>query len=255
MRLAIEAGERVVFFGDSHLAPSADPGAPPDARQALVADFLDEVGAQATRLICVGDLFDYWLGPEHARRSEVAPLMDAFRRLSDRGVDCHFIHGNRDFHVGGGFARLGVRVHPTSLTLALPGGQRVYVCHGDTFCTADHRYQTMRRIIRSWLLRRLFRALPLAWREPLAIKMRGTSKREVASKTQRAMGLVDRDLLRCLAVHDAVVCGHVHREARRSLTTARGEGTVWTLGDWSDSKGSYLSWANGFRFGRFPRAE
>ena len=52
----------------------------------------------------MGDLFDFWIGDD-----EVSPLISQVKQqiknLTEKGIACYFIHGNRDFLVGKNFAQ------------------------------------------------------------------------------------------------------------------------------------------------------
>lgn len=239
--------ERLVFFGDCHLA------AEHPARTDAVLSFLDGVCTRATRVVCVGDLFDYWLGPDHVRSAEFARVLEALAALVRSGVPVDLIHGNRDFHLGRAFRRrTGVAVHRWGLDLTC-GGQRVHVTHGDLLCSADVRYHKMRRLIRSWALRRLFLNLPSDIRARIARAMRAGSTREVAAKSERVLGIVPATVASRMARGaDAIVCGHIHRQTTTHYLLADGRpGTLYTLGDWDASGGSFLEWRDGrFEFGR-----
>jgi len=222
---------------------------------AVVCRFLESVCRGATRVYCVGDLFDYWLGPPHAKLPGFQPVLTRLGDLVRRGVRVEFIHGNRDFQVGRTFSHgLGIPVHRDGLSLLVAEQDfRIHVCHGDLFCTRDTRYQLMRRLIRGWIVREIFGALPMRWREPIAQRMRGASKKEVASKSQDALGIVPAAVARCFdRGYDAVICGHVHREERIAYRTPGSPRTLFTLGDWDDAQGSYLVWQGGeFSFQQF----
>ena len=65
----------------------------------------------------------------------------AIKAVSDSGVPCYFIHGNRDFLLGKRFAReSGMTLLPEEKVLELYG-RRVLIMHGDTLCTDDAGYQ------------------------------------------------------------------------------------------------------------------
>ena len=128
--------DKTLLISDLHL----DAGAPGIARQFL--SFLDEAAGEARALYILGDLFEAWLGdddPDPAARE----IVEALRRLSDAGVHCYFMHGNRDFLIGRRFAR------ETGCTLLDDGtvvdlhGERVLLMHGDVLCTADTSYQRL----------------------------------------------------------------------------------------------------------------
>ncbi len=240
-----------MFFGDTHLTPD-DP-----LRMEVVCRFLEVVCTESTRVYCVGDLFDYWLGPAHARLPDFEPILSGLGRLVDRGVRVEFIHGNRDFLVGSAFSHgLDIPVHERGVSLWVTDADyRMHVCHGDLLCTRDVRYQKMRRVIRSWLVKGMFLALPMGCRARLAQRMRGTSQQEIDAKSPEEMGIVPAAVGRWFdRGFDAVICGHVHREERIAFTGNGPPRSLFTLGDWNEGGGSYLVWEAGeFSFRTFTR--
>lgn len=92
----------------------------------------------------------------------------AIKAVSDSGVPCYFIHGNRDFLLGKRFAReSGMTLLPEEKVLELYG-RRVLIMHGDTLCTDDAGYQAFRAKVHKPWLQTLFLALPLFVRKRIA---------------------------------------------------------------------------------------
>ncbi len=76
---------------------------------------------KADALYILGDLFEAWIGdddPNPLHRQMAA----AIKAVSDSGVPCYFIHGNRDFLLGKRFAReSGMTLLPEEKVLELYG--------------------------------------------------------------------------------------------------------------------------------------
>lgn len=229
----------VLFFSDVHLSVEEP------ARTRLFHRFLEEVAPAADRVVCLGDLFDFWLGPRHADRPDFAETFEALRRLRRRGVPVDFVPGNRDFQVGREFERgLTIPVHGDGIDLALDG-LAVHGCHGDLLLTGDRRYQVYRQVVRSAPVRALSDAIPfgVTWR--IATWMRSASRREVAAKTPRELAISTRALGALVAAGaDVVICGHVHRVGRLEVEGRGRRGQVYTLGDWQ-GLGRYLWYESG----------
>ena len=236
----------VLFFSDVHLSVE-EPG-----RTRLFHRFLEEVAPRAGRVVCLGDLFDFWLGPRHADRPDFAETFAALRRLRGHGVAVAFVPGNRDFQVGREFERgLRIPVHGDGIDLSVDGIS-VHGCHGDLLCTGDRRYQLYRRIVRSAPVRGLADAIPFGFTYHVARSMRAASRREVAVKTQGEMAISTEALGALVgAGADVVVCGHVHRVGRFDVAGRGRTGSVFTLGDWQGA-GRYLWYESGrFEFREF----
>ena len=142
-----------LFIADLHLCVE---------EPAITAGFLRFLAGEARKadaLYILGDLFEAWIGdddPNPLHRKMAA----AIKAVSDSGVPCYFIHGNRDFLLGKRFAReSGMTLLPEEKVLELYG-RRVLIMHGDTLCTDDAGYQAFRAKVHKPWLQTLFLALP-----------------------------------------------------------------------------------------------
>mgnify|MGYP002537168532 CR=1 FL=1 len=134
-----------LFIADLHLCVE---------EPAITAGFLRFLAGEARNadaLYILGDLFEAWIGdddPNPLHRQMAA----AIKAVSDSGVPCYFIHGNRDFLLGKRFAReSGMTLLPEEKVLELYG-RRVLIMHGDTLCTDDAGYQAFRaKVHKPWL--------------------------------------------------------------------------------------------------------
>ena len=171
---------KTLFISDLHL-DAAHPGI---ARQFLA--FLDGEAREAAALYILGDLFEVWVGdddPDPASREIVAAL----RRLTDGGVPCFVMHGNRDFLLGERFCReTGARLLEDGTVVELDG-ERVLLMHGDALCTDDVSYQRLRRILRHPLTRWVFRRMSLGQRRALARRLRDGSRMHVGETAPEIM--------------------------------------------------------------------
>ena len=165
-----------LFIADLHLCAE---------EPAITAGFLRFLAGEARKadaLYILGDLFEAWIGdddPNPLHRQMAA----AIKAVSDSGVPCYFIHGNRDFLLGKRFAReSGMTLLPEEKVLELYG-RRVLIMHGDTLCTDDAGYQAFRAKVHKPWLQTLFLALPLFVRKRIAARMRANSKEANSSKS------------------------------------------------------------------------
>jgi UDP-2,3-diacylglucosamine hydrolase len=238
-----------LFISDLHLD-----GARPDIT-AQFLDFLDREARRAQALYILGDLFEAWLGdddPEPAGREIVAAL----RRLTDAGVPCYFMHGNRDFLVGRRFAtETGCSLLEDG-TLVDLHGERVLLMHGDVLCTADTNYQRLRRILRNPLVSFTLRHLPLAARRHLGRKLRAGSQEHVGSTAAEIMDVTPDAVLETLrrAGVRTLVHGHTHRPAVHHFELDGQPARRIVLGDWH-TQGSVLEWRDdGFELRALERS-
>lgn len=230
-----------LFISDLHL-----PDQPSPLREGFLR-FLQGPARQAQALYILGDLFEYWIGDDVglvAYATEIAAL----RSLTDGGVPCFFMHGNRDFLVGEGFSHAsGVQLLPDPTLIELDGVPTL-LGHGDLWCTDDRGYQRWRRFSRNRLAQRLFLKLPVSRRQAIAGDVRGRSHSDKRYKAQDIMD-VNATAIRAAFDHSGahrLIHGHTHRPADHQLHTGdhrRVQRLV--LADWHDDRMEYLSAENG----------
>ena len=190
----------------------------------------------------LGDLFNAWPGDDDSGDPFNAPVIDAFRRLSDRGIPLVFQHGNRDFLLGSRFAQLtGGTLLPEEIVVDIEGAPTLLM-HGDQLCTDDVGYQKFRAQVRNPQWQQMVLTHPLAMRKALAKEMREGSD---ASKSGKSMDIMD---VNADAVANAfrrhgvsrMIHGHTHRPARHMLTVDGRECERIVLPDWRET-GAYVT--------------
>ncbi|HTF87548.1 MAG TPA: UDP-2,3-diacylglucosamine diphosphatase [Planctomycetota bacterium] len=202
--IALPAGALVI--SDLHLDASSV-----DSARAFLGFLRAARGRKA--LLILGDLFDAWVGPAHARLAGAEAILAGLRAASETGTAISLVPGNRDFLLDDSFsAATGVRIFPEGVLAALPGGSRVLFLHGDELCTLDLSYQRMKRIVRSPVARWLAPRLPDALALGVARRLRRASKTAVMQKPaemkrQQALEVRSRA---AAARAGTLVCGHAH---------------------------------------------
>jgi UDP-2,3-diacylglucosamine hydrolase len=222
-----------LFVSDLHL----------DAQSAAANErfltFLTQEAAQARVLYILGDLFEAWIGDDDPDPVK-GRICDGLRQLTDRGVPCFVLHGNRDFLLGEQFAaRTGCRLLPDPV-VATFDAERVLLTHGDALCVDDHRYQELRTTVRSAVWQKRFLKLTLPSRDLLA----GQARRGSQAHTSRTIPYV-------MDVNDAAVAavwrtgvsriihGHTHRPGIHTGVCDGRPVERIVLGAWYE-QGSYL---------------
>ena len=232
---------RWLFISDLHLT-----GERPEANEQFFR-FLGEEAAGAQALCVLGDLFEYWIGDDELDAPDGDPLareaVRALRSLTQSGVAVHFMHGNRDFLIGAGFAAatgISLLEDPTVLKVA---GVPTLLMHGDTLCTDDHDYQAWRRTARSPGWRREFLAAPLAERRKRILQMREKSRQVVAAKPAEIMDVNDAAVRDAFRRHEVrrLIHGHTHRSAYHQVEVNGSRCERWVLPDWYGDGGGYLA--------------
>jgi len=227
-----------LFISDLHL----DAAWPQVTAQFLA--FLERDARHGRALYILGDLFEAWIGdddPDPAKREVVAALS----ALTQSGVPCYVMHGNRDFLLGERFCRdTGCKLIDDGTVIDLDG-ERVLLMHGDLLCTDDHAYQRLRRIVRNPLVSRILPRLSLDRRQQLAARLRAGSREHTGVAAPEIMDVnaqAVRNAFRRAGVR-TLIHGHTHRPAVHRLDVDGSEVRRIVLGDWH-AAGSVLDWAS-----------
>ena len=228
-----------LFVSDVHLDATA-----PQATEQFLA-FLGTEAARAEALYILGDLFEAWVGDDDREAANTA-VCQALRALTESGVACFVLHGNRDFLLGRGFSeRSGCRLLNDPVLVELDG-ERVLVTHGDALCTDDRAYQELRSIVREPAWQRRFLALPRAHRELLADEARAGSRRHTARTVPYIMDVNAGAVVAAFRAARAhrMIHGHTHRPGVHELEVDGRRAQRVVLGAWYE-QGSYLSYERG----------
>ena len=238
-----------LFISDLHL----DSGRPDIIAQFL--GFLEGEARAADALYILGDLFETWIGDD-APEAGLGEALAGLARLTQSGVPCFVMHGNRDFLLGAEFCRqTGTHLLEDPVVLTLYG-EDVLVMHGDALCTDDRAYQRLRATVRDPEWQRRFLALSPGQRATLASAARDGSRAHTAGVSY-AITDVNADsvagVLRAAGV-TTLLHGHTHRPAIHSLEVDGRARRRIVLGDWHD-QGSVLRWdRDGYVLAGLPRA-
>lgn len=173
----------------------------------------------ADALFILGDLFEVWVGDDAAALPGFEAQCAELLRAASLRRPVFFMHGNRDFLVGAGFAaRCGLTLidDPTVLVLHR---QRWLLSHGDLLCLDDTEYLQFRAQVRTPAWQQAFLARPLEERRALARAMRTQSEDRKASPG-RVWADADAAASRRWLEHagaQTLVHGHTHRPADHPL--------------------------------------
>ena len=234
---------KALIFSDVHL--KVHPGDRP--RHARLVRFLKSFDpAEYTRIVCVGDLFDFWFEYRHVVFSGYFEVLRALADLRDVGCEIHLICGNHDFW-GGRFLHdeLGIHIHPDRYVADF-GGQRVLFVHGDGINPADRSYRVYKRFARNPFVVGAFRLI----HPDLAMKIaQGVShgSRTIKREEDPANGPEAKALqafaqgVLARGEADAVFCGHAHAPLQQAFPTPAGTGVYINTGDWFHHY-TYATW-------------
>jgi UDP-2,3-diacylglucosamine hydrolase len=204
--------ERVVVVGDAHFG-IGDP-----ADEQAFRDFLAALPEFGTRLVVVGDLFDFWFEYQAVIPRRPFRTVAALAALAGRGFPVDLFGGNHD-RWGGTFwpREVGIPFHAETADLTC-AGRLTQVVHGDGLSDFKLGAKVMHALLRSRLLIRLFGALPPAIGFGIADLLSDTlgERNRSGAVADRAAALQEawaRALLDRRPEVGLVVLGHTHRRA------------------------------------------
>lgn len=233
------SNKKILFISDLHLNEHN-----PHLTK-LFIKFIQTEAIHCKALYILGDLFDFWVGDD-----EDSPLISiVYRELSflrKNNVNVYFQHGNRDFLIGKSFANSSQCQLLNEYHTITIGKQKILLCHGDTLCTNDKKYQRFRKIVHNKYLQKLFILLPLPWRLHIANSIRNKSKNDKYHKSSMIMDVNHEFTQRKYTEFNvnAIIHGHTHKQAIHKNTHQEKNKDMIriVLGDWQDSA-RYLSFS------------
>jgi UDP-2,3-diacylglucosamine hydrolase len=222
-----------LFVSDLHLDTQS-----PAANERFLS-FLRQEAAQARVLYILGDLFETWIGDDDPDPAK-GRICDGLRQLTDGGVPCFLLHGNRDFLLGDQFAaRTGCRLLPDPV-IATFDQETVLLTHGDALCVDDHSYQELRTAVRAPQWQQQFLNLPLPTRDLLANRARRGSQAHIARASPYVMDVNEAAVNAVWRTGvSRIIHGHTHRPAIHPATFEGRPVERIVLGAWYE-QGSYL---------------
>ena len=216
-----------LFISDLHLDDSR-----PETT-ALLQQFLRKEATGADALYILGDLFEFWLGDDVPSKCSIE-VAAALSRLADSGVPCYFMHGNRDFLLQEGYAKLaGMTLLPEEYVADLYG-EKVLLMHGDSLCTDDIPYQQFRALVRNPSWQQDFLARTPQERLQIALQARDASAGHKDSVGMSIMDVNPAEVVDVFKRHDVLrmIHGHTHRPASHDLKVNGHAAQRIVLGDW-----------------------
>lgn len=239
----------VYFISDLHLSAER-----PELTEAFASLFHQQL-QDAEALYILGDFFDAWIGDDDDQALALT-VKTLLKNWIANGLAVYFMHGNRDFLLGSGFAaETGVRLLEEGTVVELYG-RKALLMHGDSLCTGDTDYMQFRAMVRQPAWQNQVLALPLAHRRQLAADLRAKSKSLHAMRAQDIVDVTPSEVEQALAAAevDLLIHGHTHRPAQHKVDVAGRPAERWVLGDWHE-QGWYLrADPQGLKLESFPIA-
>ena len=219
--------QKTYFIADLHLSENR-----PHLLE-LFRQFMQEQAPEAEKLYILGDLFDFWIGDDE-QSDLISEVQQLIRHLTEQGVPCYFQHGNRDFLIGKKFANAcGLTLLPTYQVIDLYGTPTL-LCHGDTLCVDDVKYQHYRKKVHQKWRQWLFLHLPLKVRLKIAEKIRAKSRQDKQLKSTEIMDVNANFVQQMFAQFHVtqMIHGHTHRQKHHEIPPHFHR---IVLGDWGET--------------------
>ena len=219
--------QKTYFIADLHLSENRP------HLLALFRQFMQEQAPEAEKLYILGDLFDFWIGDDE-QSDLISEVQQLIRHLTEQGVPCYFQHGNRDFLIGKKFANAcGLTLLPTYQVIDLYGTPTL-LCHGDTLCVDDVKYQHYRKKVHQKWRQWLFLHLPLKMRLNIAEKIRAKSRQDKQLKSTEIMDVNAVFVQQMFAQFHVtqMIHGHTHRQKHHEIPPHFHR---IVLGDWGET--------------------
>ena len=219
--------QKTYFIADLHLSENRP------HLLALFRQFMQEQAPEAEKLYILGDLFDFWIGDDE-QSDLISEVQQLIRHLTEQGVPCYFQHGNRDFLIGKKFANAcGMTLLPTYQVIDLYGTPTL-LCHGDTLCVDDVKYQQYRKKVHQKWRQWLFLHLPLKVRLKIAEKIRAKSRQDKQLKSTEIMDVNAVFVQQMFAQFHVtqMIHGHTHRQKHHEIPPHFHR---IVLGDWGET--------------------
>ena len=237
-----------LFISDLHLEADR-----PDIGKQFL-QFLETDAKEADDLYILGDLFEAWVGDDDPN-THYFTIKRALRKLTDGGVPVYFMHGNRDFMIGKGFANeTGIKIldDPCKVTMY---GRQTLLSHGDALCLDDVQYQRVRKMVRDPQWQAAMLAKPLKERLRIAQEARRQSLEQTINMSLEIMDVNQDEVKRVIQQHnvDVLLHGHTHRPDIHTVDLGNRTAKRIVLGDWY-TQGSVVRWdSRGPKLEALPR--
>ncbi len=245
--------KNTILFSDVHLKGSKEE----PSQQADFISFLHRIDPEKTeRLICLGDLFDFWYEYRHVVFSGYFDVLRVFADLNDAGVELHLVCGNHDFWAGESLVNLtGLHLHHEPVRLPF-GDKEALLLHGDGLNPKDRGYLLFKRIARNPLAINLFRRVhpdtAMAIARFLSRKSRSSLRVDTPAEGPEAHFVrAHAHQLLTDGNADILICGHAHAPLVEEVATPGGTGLYVNPGDWPNHRSYIVFEENEFRLYHF----
>ena len=197
------------------------------------------------RIICLGDIFDFWFEYKHVVFSEYLEILNAFYELNRKRVDLFFIGGNHDFWAGKNLERIGFHILQSGVIFDFDGCKTMLI-HGDGLNKKDWGYRLFKTLARNPFLIFAFRLIHPDWAMGLAQFLskgsRQLQKNNVSGHYREAESIKFYAIEKMKnSLCDAVISGHCHKPECSVLQINGRQCWYINSGDWIENR-TYVKW-------------
>ncbi len=225
----------IAFISDLHLDPAR-----PDATK-WFGEFMRQSTRRLRQVYILGDLFEVWIGDDGRDAMGQGEVENIIKSTIDAGLEIFFMRGNRDFLVGGEFAkRTGCKILGDPALIALDA-HKILLTHGDTLCIDDIEHQAARKEMISAKWKLAFLNKSIDERKLVAQQMRKRSESNKQQKSMEIMEIMDvnqRHVEKVMRHHGVatLIHGHTHKPAVHAFCLDGKPAKRYVLGDWYTQK-------------------
>ena len=221
--------KKVYFISDIHFGMESKERE--SLKETQLVSLLDSIRKDASHLIILGDLFDYWFEYKRVIQKGYYRLFGKLSELSKSGVKIIYLIGNHDFMHRDFFRNeFNAELIEDEKTLELLG-KKLYLAHGDGFNKKDIGYNILKKFMRNKFMQKLFSLLHPDFGIKLASKSSKKSREYTSNKfngeNDALIGFAKRKIDEGF---DFVVLGHTHIKTKLKYKT----GFYINLGTWLD---------------------
>ncbi|MFH1161288.1 MAG: UDP-2,3-diacylglucosamine diphosphatase [bacterium] len=231
-------GNKIYFASDFHFG-IPDPLLSRE-REARFVKWLDHIGKDASEIVLLGDLFDFWFEYRAAVPKGYTRLLGKLAEITDAGIPVHLFRGNHDMWAFNYLTEeLNIQLHGSPEFRQI-GSKRFYLAHGDGLGPGDHGYKFLKRVFANKVNQFLFSWIHPDFGIPLALfwsrKSRYAAMAREKKDLDRTLHLIERRIttysMAILREHpglDFLIYGHYHYPMDKLLDSRTRQ---IVLGDW-----------------------
>ncbi len=198
--------------------------------------WLDFIKKDASRLILLGDILDYWFEYRHVVPRGYVRFLGKLAELSDSGIEIHWFTGNHDIWIFDYLpSELGIIIHHTHCTMDIDG-HSFFLAHGHDVGQRKRSFRFLQWLFHnkiaqwcySWIHPDLTMILAHKWSEASRYKNRKKEGKYYRGENQEPLILFAKEYIKQHPV-EYLIFGHRHILLDIMLTRSS---RAIILGDW-----------------------